>query len=105
MVIKSVIFYLLCIHTHLRLLLQDHTNVLDSGSIMRDDILTVSRLMSLNLPSAFLAVLSACETAKGDEAQPDQTIHLAATMLFCGFKSVVGTMWSVSCSLVLTTRS
>jgi CHAT domain-containing protein len=105
MVIKSASCNMLYVDVHLHLSSQDHTNVLDSGFIMRDDILTVSRLMSLNLPSAFLAVLSACETAKGDEAQPDQTIHLAATMLFCGFKSVVGTMWLVSCSLVSTARS
>jgi CHAT domain-containing protein len=49
--------------------------------------------MSLNLPNAFLAILSACETAKGDASQPDQSVHLAAAMLYIGFKSVVGTMW------------
>jgi CHAT domain-containing protein len=63
---------------------------------MRDELLTVSSLMSLNLPDAFLAILSACETAKGDTSQPDQAVHLAATMLYIGFKSVVGTMWLVT---------
>jgi CHAT domain-containing protein len=61
--------------------------------MMKDELLTVSSLMSLNVPSAFLAILSACETAKGDASQPDQAVHLAATMLYMGFKSVVGTMW------------
>lgn len=65
------------------------------GFVMRDQMLTVSQLMAINLPDAFMAFLSACETAKGDRHQPDQAIHLAATMLFVGFKSVVGTMWSV----------
>jgi CHAT domain-containing protein len=37
--------------------------------------------------------MSACETAKGDQKQPDQVVHLAAAMLFAGFQSVVGTMW------------
>jgi CHAT domain-containing protein len=60
---------------------------------MSDELLTVSSLMSLSLPNAFLAILSACETAKGDVSQPDQAVHLAATMLYIGFKSVVGTMW------------
>jgi CHAT domain-containing protein len=55
--------------------------------------LTVSDLMKLDLKHAQLAFLSACETAKGDKDQPDQAIHLAATMLFVGFKSVIGTMW------------
>jgi CHAT domain-containing protein len=57
------------------------------------DVLSVSNLMELDLKNAFLAFLSACETAKGDRDQPDQAIHLAATMLFVGFKSVVATMW------------
>ncbi|PSR73512.1 hypothetical protein PHLCEN_2v10653, partial [Hermanssonia centrifuga] len=73
--------------------IQDDSSPLESGFIMRDGMLTISKLMPLPLPGAFLAFLSACETAKGDDEGSDQTIHLAATMLFAGFKSVVGTMW------------
>jgi CHAT domain-containing protein len=58
-----------------------------------DRRLAVSDLMDLDLKHAHLAFLSACETAKGDKEQPDQAIHLAATMLFVGFRSVIGTMW------------
>jgi CHAT domain-containing protein len=58
-----------------------------------DGVLSVSDLMELDLKDAYLAFLSACETAKGDRDQPDQAIHLAATMLFVGFRSVVATMW------------
>ena len=72
---------------------QDRENALDSGFLMSDSMMTVAQLMSLKLPRAFLAFLSACETARGDEKQPDQAVHLAATMLFVGFRSVVGTMW------------
>jgi CHAT domain-containing protein len=72
---------------------------LKSGLCLNDGVLTVERLMKLDLKDAFFAFLSACETAKGDKDQPDQTIHLAATLLFTGFKSVVGTMWYVSFSL------
>jgi CHAT domain-containing protein len=74
---------------------QNLANALESGFVLEDASLPVSRLMQLELPRAFLAVLSACETAKGDTSQPDQAIHLAATMLFAGFKSVVATMWYV----------
>ena len=74
---------------------QDQQHPLNSGFVMHDQMLTVSQLMAINLPDAFMAFLSACETAKGDQNQPDQAIHLAATMLFVGFKSVVGTMWLV----------
>jgi CHAT domain-containing protein len=72
---------------------QDLSNALQSSFHLEDGMLPVSKLMGLELPSAFLAVLSACETAKGDANQPDQAIHLAAAMLFAGFKSVVATMW------------
>lgn len=74
---------------------QDMNDPLESGFSMSDRKLTVAQLMALDLPSAFFAFLSACETAKGDANQPDQAIHLAATMLYAGFKSIVGTMWSV----------
>lgn len=72
---------------------QSKTNPLASGFIMSDTILTVEKLMALQLPNSLFAFLSACETAKGDDQQPDQVIHLAATLMFAGFKSVIGTMW------------
>jgi CHAT domain-containing protein len=55
--------------------------------------ITVAELMDLDLRDAFFAFLGACETAKGAQAHADEVVHLAATMLFVGFKSVVATMW------------
>jgi CHAT domain-containing protein len=75
--------------------IQNAFQPLQSGLCLNDGILTVERLMKLDLKDAFFAFLSACETAKGDKKQPDQAIHLAATLLFTGFSSVVGTMWCV----------
>jgi CHAT domain-containing protein len=75
---------------------KDRDNALQSGFAMKDGMLTLSKLMSLNLPKAFLAILSACDTAKGDSSHPDQVLHLAAAMLFVGFRSVIGTMWYVT---------
>jgi CHAT domain-containing protein len=72
---------------------QDPTDALESGFHLRDGKMTVSKLMGLDLDQAWFAYLSACETAKGDAKQPDQVVHLAAAMLFSGFKSVVATMW------------
>jgi CHAT domain-containing protein len=74
---------------------QDPTDALESGFYLRDGMLTISKLMDLKLDQPWFAYLSACETAKGDAEQPDQVMHLAAAMLFAGFKSVVATMWSV----------
>lgn len=68
---------------------------LEGGFLLKDDKLTLVKLMQKPLPNAWLAVLSACETAKGAEDLSDETLHLAATMMFAGFKSVVATMWFV----------
>ncbi|KAJ7123558.1 hypothetical protein C8R44DRAFT_784007, partial [Mycena epipterygia] len=46
--------------------------------------------------SMTLAFLSACETAKGDDTVPDEAMHLAATLLFAGFRGVVATMWTMA---------
>ncbi|KAI0085299.1 hypothetical protein BDY19DRAFT_996847 [Irpex rosettiformis] len=53
-------------------------------------------LMSHHLPNADLAVLSACQTATGEEKLSEEAVHLSAGMLNVGYKSVVGTMWSIS---------
>jgi CHAT domain-containing protein len=72
-----------------------HTVPLKSSFILEDGALSIWDLMKLDLPQAALAFLSACQTAKGDSSQPDQAVHLAASMLFCGFRSVIATMWCV----------
>jgi CHAT domain-containing protein len=69
------------------------TDPLKSAFLMQDGGFSIHDLMELSLPHSVLAYLSACETAKGDERAPDQAVHLAASMLFCGFRSVIGTMW------------
>jgi CHAT domain-containing protein len=73
--------------------LQHKTSALESGFHLSDGMLTISKLMELEFKRPWLAYLSACETAKGDANQPDQVMHLAAAMLFTGFKHVVATMW------------
>jgi CHAT domain-containing protein len=73
--------------------IQDRTNALESGFHLSDGMLIISKLMALELDQPWFGYLSACETAKGDAEQPDQVMHLAAAMLFAGFKSVVATMW------------
>jgi CHAT domain-containing protein len=64
-----------------------------SALLLDDGDLKVSNIVGQHIPNASLAFLSACETAKGDQRTPDEVVHLAATMLFAGFRGVVGTMW------------
>jgi hypothetical protein len=78
--------------------IQDMSDATQSGFCLGDGRLAIADLMNLKLDDAFLAFLSACETAKGDENQPDQAMHLAAAMLFSGFKNVIATMWYVDAS-------
>jgi CHAT domain-containing protein len=75
--------------------IQNAHEPLKSGFIVHDGMMEVADLMRLNLPNARLAFLSAFETAQGDMERPDEALHLAATMLYAGFKSVIGTMWSM----------
>lgn len=80
---------------------QDLEHPLDSGLILTDGRLKVSEIMRrpdggnpLDIQKYLsLAFLSACETAKGDKTVPDEAMHLAATLLFAGFRGVVATMW------------
>jgi hypothetical protein len=72
--------------------IQDISDATQSGFCLGDGRLTIAKLMYLRTEDAFLAFLSACETARGDKQQPDQGMHLAAAMLFSGFKSVIATM-------------
>ncbi|KAJ7048303.1 hypothetical protein C8F01DRAFT_130264 [Mycena amicta] len=43
-----------------------------------------------------LAFLGACETAKGDSTTPDEALHLAASLLFAGFRGVIATLWAMN---------
>ncbi|EAU86147.2 hypothetical protein CC1G_03358 [Coprinopsis cinerea okayama7 len=76
--------------------MQDPLNPLDSCLLLSERRLTMSSLIrDCQNSTAALAYLSACETAMGDEARPDESLTLAATMQFAGFRSVVATMWSI----------
>jgi CHAT domain-containing protein len=73
--------------------IQDATKPHASRFCLSTGDLSVSELMEMNLKHAFVAFLSACETAQGAKDHADEVVHLAATMLFVGFKSVIATMW------------
>ena len=73
--------------------IQDPSDPLASALILHDGPLKIAQIMETALPNASLAFLSACQTAKGDLKRPDEATHLAGTMLFSGFRGVVGTMW------------
>ena len=58
--------------------------------------LTLLDIARTNLRHAEFAFLAACYTAEQRPAYVwDEALHLAAAMQFCGFRSVVGTMWEL----------
>ncbi|EAU83838.2 hypothetical protein CC1G_09507 [Coprinopsis cinerea okayama7 len=76
--------------------MQDPSNPVYSCLLLSEGRLTMSSLIrNCQTSMAALAYLSACETAMGDDKRPDESLTLAATMQFAGFRSVVATMWSI----------
>jgi CHAT domain-containing protein len=59
--------------------------------------LSLLDIVRSQLPHAEFAFLAACHTAEmTDESPSDEALHLAAAMQYCGFRSVVGTMWAMA---------
>jgi CHAT domain-containing protein len=74
---------------------QDTASPTESAFHLIDNRLTLKEIMKESFTHSELAVLSACQTAKGDSKLPEEAIHLAAGMLMAGYGSVVATMWSI----------
>ncbi|KAG0703385.1 TPR-like protein [Suillus ampliporus] len=72
-----------------------------SSFAMRDGPLMINDIIRSHWQNPEFAFLSACHTTVGDEMSPDESIHLAAAMQFSGFRSVIGSMWSVDDKVAL----
>jgi tetratricopeptide (TPR) repeat protein len=62
---------------------------------LQDKPLTVLDVAALDLAHAELAYLSACSTAVGGTALPDEAIHLAAALQLAGYRHVIATLWTI----------
>ena len=59
--------------------------------------LTLLDIIRSRLPDAEFAFLSCCHAAEvTEESIADEALHLTAAMQYCGFRSVVGTMWEMA---------
>ncbi len=59
--------------------------------------LTLLDMVRSRLPDAEFAFLSCCHAAEiTEESIADEALHLTAAMQYCGFRSVVGTMWEMA---------
>jgi len=68
-----------------------------SFKLYGDDHLKLLDIVHSRLPAAQFAFLSACHTAEiTEESIADEGLHLTAALQYCGFRSVVGTMWAMA---------
>ena len=69
----------------------------DASLELHGDNLTLLNIIGSQLPAAEFAFLSACHTTELTEGSvTDEGLHLAAAMQYCGFRSIVGTMWAMA---------
>jgi hypothetical protein len=69
---------------------------IDAGfELHGNERLTLLDIVRSRLPAAEFAFLSACHTAELTEgSSAEEGLNLAAAVQYCGFRSVVGTMWA-----------
>jgi CHAT domain-containing protein len=68
-----------------------------SFKLYEDARLRLLDIVHAQLPTAEFAFLSACHTAElTEESLPDEGLHLTGAVQYCGFRSVVGTMWAMA---------
>ncbi|KAH9005623.1 CHAT domain-containing protein [Lactarius hatsudake] len=59
--------------------------------------LTLLDIVRSRLPDAEFAFLACCHAAEiTEDSVADEALHLTAAMQYCGFRSVVGTMWEMA---------
>ena len=69
----------------------------DASLELHKDNLSLLAIVRSQLPAAEFAFLAACHTAELTEGSvADEGLHLAAAMQYCGFRSVVGTIWAMA---------
>jgi CHAT domain-containing protein len=69
----------------------------DASLELHKDNLTLLNIVRSQIPAAEFVFLSACHTAELTEGSvADEGLHLAAAVQYCGFRSVVGTMWAMA---------
>jgi CHAT domain-containing protein len=65
--------------------------------LYRGERLSLLDIVRSRLPDAEFAFLSTCHSAElSEESIADEALHLSAAMQFCGFRSVIGTMWAMA---------
>ncbi|KAG8922746.1 hypothetical protein FRC02_011636 [Tulasnella sp. 418] len=75
---------------------KDVEDPLKSSFHLYDTSLDLIDIIQARLDNAEYAFLAACHSAAAYLDRPDETLHLAASLQFAGFKSVIGTMYAMA---------
>ncbi|KAG8740681.1 hypothetical protein FRC10_004059 [Ceratobasidium sp. 414] len=75
---------------------QNSTNPTESAFHLHDGPLNLKSISKKQLKHADLAFLSACQTATGDRELSEEAVHLAASMIMVGYRTVIATMWPIN---------
>lgn len=73
----------------------DERDPLRSAVVLADGEFTMRDVLSVRLRPGCLVVLSACQTAVGDESIPDEAMSLAAGFMAAGAAAVVASLWPI----------
>ncbi|KAJ7176185.1 CHAT domain-containing protein, partial [Mycena crocata] len=60
-----------------------------------EGVLELDSILRMPLTNAEFVFLAACQTAKGDAALVNESFHLGGGFISAGFRSAVGTLWSM----------
>jgi hypothetical protein len=93
---RSAVLAALAAHPSVHFSCHGRQNLADpatGGIALTDGVLTVADLTAGESAGGEFAFLSACDTAVGGVAVPDESITLAAALHHLGYRRVVGTLW------------
>ncbi|KAJ7209058.1 CHAT domain-containing protein [Mycena rebaudengoi] len=74
---------------------QDVSEPTKSHLMLYEGTLDLETILRMPLPNAQFVFLAACQTAMGDAKLVNESFHLGGGFITAGFRSAIGTMWSM----------
>lgn len=75
--------------------IQDIAEPTKSCLLLYDGSLELEKILEMRLSNAEFVFLAACQTAMGDAGLVNESFHLGGGFIAAGFRSAVGTLWSM----------
>ncbi|KAJ6537440.1 CHAT domain-containing protein [Mycena vulgaris] len=75
---------------------QDLLDPTKSCLLLYQGVLELETILRMNLSTAEFVFLAACQTAMGDSQLVNESFHLGGGFIAAGFRSAIGTLWSMN---------